>query len=83
LHVAFVFEVMVMTTSDAVLHILKTRLQELNEQYKKEPNELNRYLLVCREQFIRRWYPLTVLDASSREVGSDAGASTIGQIPAH
>jgi hypothetical protein len=67
LRVAFAFEVMVMSTNDAVLHILKTRLQELNEQYKKEPNELNRYLLVCREQFIRRWYPLTVLDASSRE----------------
>ena len=44
-----------MDSNDPVLYTLKIRLQSLIEKYKEQPDELNRYRLVCHEQLILRW----------------------------
>jgi hypothetical protein len=44
-----------MNANDPVLGSLKRRLQSLKERYNEQPDDLNRYRLVCQEQLILRW----------------------------
>lgn len=51
----YIFRLKGMDSNDAVPYFLKIRLQNLNEKYNEQPDELNRYRLVCHEQLILRW----------------------------
>jgi hypothetical protein len=51
----YIFRLKAMNSNDPVLYSLKIRLHSLNEKYKEQPDELNRYRLVCHEQLILRW----------------------------
>jgi hypothetical protein len=55
MQIDYVFRFKAMDSNDPVLYALKIRLQSLIEKYKEQPDELNRYRLVCHEQLILRW----------------------------
>jgi hypothetical protein len=45
----------VMNPNDPVLQSLKQRRRILKEKYEQQPDELNRYRLVCHEQLLDQW----------------------------
>ena len=46
-----------------VLNSLQQQLRSLKEQYRRLPNELNRYRVVRQEQLIAQWAPASAVGA--------------------